>query len=99
MRSLECVISDLSFKTFREMDRIHACSKGAAFRAFKALGATLVEGQDFHCCDRRFDGEAFDALEASGRVYRGTVNGVLLAPSAQAAIGALLNSAGHSPGA
>ena len=99
MRSLECILSDPSFKTFREMDGVFACSKGAAFRAFKALGATLVEGQHFHCCDQRIDGEAFDALEASGRLYRGTVNGVLLAPAAQAAIAALLNSAGHSPGA
>ena len=99
MRSLKGLLSDPSFKTFRELDGVHAGSKGTAFRAFKALGATLVEGQDFHCCDRRIDGDAFDLLEASGRLYRGTVNGVLLAPSAQAAIAALLNCAGHSPGA
>lgn len=99
MRSLESLLSDPSFKTFRELDHRHACSKGMAFRAFKALGATLVEGQDFHCCDRRSDGDAFAVLEASGRLYRGTVNGVLLAPSAQAAIAARLDNAGHSPSA
>ncbi len=99
MTSLECLITDPSFMTFRELDHAHGCSKGAAFRAFKALGESLIEGQDFHCCDRRIDGEAFDLLEASGRLYRGTVNGVLLAPSAQAAIAAILNSDGHSPGA
>ena len=99
MASLEQLIADTSFMTFREVDARHGCSKGEAFRAFKALGARLIEGQDFHCCDRRVDGEAFDVLEASGRLYRGTVNGVLLAPSAQAEIAAHLAGAGHSPSA
>ena len=101
MDNLERHIADPSLLTFREIDRAHGRAKGEAFRAFKALAAQLVEGQDFHCCDRRVDGEAFDLLEASGRLYAGTVNGVLLAPSAQAAIAAQLQRtvAGHSPGA
>lgn len=99
MPSLEQLLADPHFKTFREMDSQHGRAKGDAFRAFKALSSQLVEGRDFHCCDRRVDGEAFDVLEASGRVYRGTVNGVLLAPRAQAAIAARFQAGGHSPAA
>lgn len=101
MDNLERHIADPSLLTFRELDRAHGRTKGEAFRAFKALASQLVEGRDFYCCDRRVDGEAFDLLEASGRLYAGTVNGVLLAPSAQAAIAAhlQLGVAGHSPSA
>lgn len=91
-------IDDPAYATFREMDSRHGRAKGDAFRAFKALGASLVEGRDFHCCDRRVDGERFDLLEASGRLYRGTVNGVLLGPAAQAAIAAMFEG-DHSPSA
>ncbi|MCC6709056.1 MAG: hypothetical protein IT492_15980 [Gammaproteobacteria bacterium] len=91
-------INDAELATFREMDRRHGRAKGDAFRAFKALAERLVEGRDFHCCDRREDGEAFDLLAASGRLYPGTVNGVLLTPAAQRAIAALFE-AGHSPSA
>lgn len=89
MTPLTDFIHDRQFATFREMDQRHGRAKGDAFRAFKALGASLAEGQDFHCCDRRVDGEAFDLLAASGRLYPGTVNGVLLGARAQAAIAAL----------
>ena len=99
MSALEQLIVDPSLMTFREMDRAHGRAKGEAFRAFKALGAVLVEGRDFHCCDSRQDGEAFNLLQASGRLYPGTVNGVLLAPPAQAAITARLQGSGHSPSA
>jgi len=99
MSTLEQLIADPSLLTFREMDQAHGRAKGAAFRAFKALGTMLREGHDFHCCDSRVDGEAFDLLQASGRLYPGTVNGVLLAPSAQTAIAAQLDAAGHSPSA
>ena len=101
MDNLERHIADPSLLTFRELDRAHGRAKGEAFRAFKAIAGQLVEGQDFYCCDRRVDGEAFDLLETSGRLYAGTVNGVLLAPSAQAAIAAQLQRTmgGHSPGA
>ncbi len=93
MSALKQFITDPAFMTFRELDRAQGRAKGEAFRAFKALAAALIEGQDFHCCDARVDGEEFDLLEASGRLYRGTINGVLLAPSAQAAIALRLNSA------
>ena len=91
MTSLTDFIHDPRFATFRELDARHGRAKGDAFRAFKALGTRLTEGQDFHCCDRRVDGEEFDLLEASGRLYPGTVNGVLLGPRAQSAIAALLS--------
>jgi hypothetical protein len=92
MPDLAQLIVDTRLLTFREMDQRHGRAKGDAFRAFKALAAQLVEGQDFHCCDSRLDGEEFDLLEASKRLYPGTVNGVLLAPSAQAAIAARLEN-------
>jgi len=88
MSELAQLIVDPTLLTFRELDRRHGRAKGDAFRAFKALGPTLIEGRDFYCCDSRIDGEEFDLLEASKRLYPGTVNGVLLAPSAQAAIAA-----------
>lgn len=99
MTALAQLITHPGFKTFRELDQLHGRAKGDAFRAFKALGAQLREGQDFHCCDRRVDGEEFDLLAASGRLYPGTVNGVLLAPSAQTAIAARFAAGDHSPSA
>ena len=93
MSVLAQLIIDPTLLTFRELDRAHGRAKGEAFRAFKALSAVLREGQDFHCCDSRIDGEEFDQLAASGRLYPGTVNGVLLAPSAQAAIVLRLDAA------
>lgn len=96
MSELARLIADPSLMTFREMDLAHGRAKGDAFRAFKALASSLFEGRDFHCCDLRIDAEEFDVLEASKRLYPGTINGVLLAPTAQAAIAARLNG-DHSP--
>ena len=90
VNTLARLIDDPGFKTFKELDLVHGLPKGSAFRAFKSLAGRLVEGQDFHCCDARVEGEAYDQLLASGRVYAGTVNGVLLGPAAQAAIALLL---------
>ena len=92
MPDLVALVHDPAHATFRELDLRHGAAKGSAFRAFKALGARLVEGRDFHCCDSRDDELLFEVLYASGRLYPGTVNGVLLAPAAQAAIAALLAS-------
>ena len=86
VNALGRLVDDPGFKTFKELDLAHGLPKGSAFRAFKCLADSLVEGRDFYCCDVRLEGDAYDQLSASGRVYAGTVNGVLLAPAAQAAI-------------
>ena len=92
MIELANIVHDPAYRTFRELDEAHGRARGTAFRAFKALGARLVEGRDFHCCDSRVDELLFQVLHDSGRLHPGTVNGVLLGPAAQAAIAALLSS-------
>lgn len=92
VNELVAIVHDPTHASFRELDERLGRPKGSAFRAFKALGATLVEGRDFHCCDSRVDELLFQVLYDSGRLYPGTVNGVLLGPGAQAAIAARLAS-------
>ncbi|MGE0862121.1 MAG: hypothetical protein AB7I01_07785 [Gammaproteobacteria bacterium] len=89
---LVAIVHDPAHASFRELDERLGRPKGSAFRAFKALGAALVEGRDFHCCDSRVDELLFQVLYDSGRLYPGTVNGVLLGADAQAAIAARLAS-------
>lgn len=86
----ERVVDDPALRTFRELDAEHGLAKGSAFKAFKALAAELVEGVDFHCCDRR--DTAADWQRLASRVYPGTSNAVLLGPRARAAIAALLQA-------
>jgi len=64
--------------TFREVDARHGCVKGTAFRAFKRLGGALVEGEHFHYLAADAYPETIARLKAEGRLYRGTVNAVVL---------------------
>jgi len=85
---LEQVIDDPGYRTFKELDAELGLVKGSAFKAFKAFDAALVEGVDFHCCDRRERPADWQRLAA--RVYPGTSNAVLLGARAQRAIAARL---------
>ena len=80
------LLENTSLRSFAELDRAAGLLKGSAFRAFKAVAAVLVEGQDFYCCDSRTDGQQFAEWMASGRFYRGTVNAVLLTVNGQAVV-------------
>ncbi|MDE2148922.1 MAG: hypothetical protein KGJ55_03605 [Gammaproteobacteria bacterium] len=62
-----------------ELDRAAGRPKGSAFRAFKALLPELRENRDFAVFDHRRADAA--RLHAAGRIYRSSVNPVLLAPA------------------
>ncbi len=65
-------------KTFRELDEATGQPKGAAFRAFKRLEPGLREGQDFLLLRPEHDDTRIDELRAQERIYRNSVNIVLL---------------------
>ena len=75
--------------SLREIDTAQGREKGAAFRAFKSLLPELAEGRDFVALDHRLHSTLAAALHAAGRVYRGTVNPVLLSPAAALVAAAL----------
>jgi hypothetical protein len=76
--------------SLREIDTAQGREKGAAFRAFKRMLPELAEGRDFVALDHRLHSSLAAALHAAGRVYRGTVNPVLLSPAAAALVTAAL---------
>lgn len=90
MRAPDEVIDDPHFASFREVDEALGLVKGSAFRAFKQLAGSWSEGVEFVCCDQREHPAAHATLVQRGRLHPGTVNAVLLAPPARAAIMALL---------
>ncbi len=67
-----------SLTSFKELDRLWAVPKGAAFRAFKQALPVLVEQRDYIRLDARQHHAEIDALRATGRIYAGSVNVVLL---------------------
>ena len=68
--------------SLRELDTELGLDKGASFRAFKRLLPQLVEERDFVVLDHQRHSAAAAALHAAGRLYRSSVNPVLLAPQA-----------------
>jgi hypothetical protein len=72
--------------SLREIDAAHGREKGTAFRAFKRLLPQLQEGRDFVVLDHRSEAVLAAKLHAAGRIYRGSVNPVLLAPAAAARV-------------
>ena len=67
--------------TLREIDERHGLSKGSAFRAFKRLLGTLRENVDFTLLPARSAGSEIERLRVAGRIYRSSVNVVVLAES------------------
>ena len=67
--------------TLKELDERMRRPKGSAFRAFKALARELDEGRDFRVLDPRQYSARIEALRSAGRIYRSSVNVVLLSPS------------------
>ena len=65
-------------KTFRELDEAAGQPKGSAFRAFKRLEPGLREGQDFQLLRPEHDDARIGELRTQQRIYRNSVNIVLL---------------------
>lgn len=80
--------------SMRDLDLAAGQPKGTAFRAFKALLGSLEEGRDFVVLDLQAAQALVAALIAQGRLYRGSVHPVLLAPAAAARVQAVLTAAG-----
>ena len=62
--------------SLRELDERLGQPKGAAFRAFRRAG--FAEGRDFRLLDSARDAAEIAALRAAERIYRSSVNVVLL---------------------
>ena len=72
------VLSTQPLFTFKEIDALHQCSKGTAFRAFKRLGEQLIEGEHYYYFSAQTHGAEIETLRRAGRLYAATVNAVLL---------------------
>jgi len=66
--------------SLREIDAGLGLDKGSAFRAFKRLLPQLLEGRDFVVLDHQHHGALAAKLHAAGRLYRSSLNPVLLRP-------------------
>jgi hypothetical protein len=64
--------------TFKEIDTLHRCSKGTAFRAFKRLNEQLIEGEHYYYFNAQTQGAEIERLRREKRLYAATVNAVLL---------------------
>ena len=67
--------------TLREIDEHLGRPKGSAFRAFKRLRHALRENVDFAVLPARTAKAEIERLRAEGRIYRSTINVVILAES------------------
>ena len=67
--------------TLREIDERLGLGKGNAFRAFKRQRHLLRENVDFTVLPARTAKAEIERLRAEGRIYRSTINVVILAES------------------
>ena len=67
--------------TLREIDECHGLPKGSAFRAFKRLRGSLREDVDFTLLPAQSARPEIERLRAAGRIYRSSVNVVVLTES------------------
>ena len=68
-------------RTLREIDVQLGQPKGSAFRAFKRQLETLEENVDFVVLSSRVDRADIERLRTTGRIYRSSVNVVILTAS------------------
>lgn len=71
-----------NWRTLREIDAAAGVPKGSAFRRFRALEERLEAGRDYRVLHHLDDREAITALRLAGRIYRSSVNVVLLGDTA-----------------
>ena len=76
--------------TLREIDERHGLPKGSAFRAFKRLRGALREDVDFTLLSAPSARSEIERLRRAGRIYRSSVNVVVLAESGVALVRAAL---------
>ncbi len=81
-----------SWSSLREIDEAARADKGSAFRSFKRLLPTLIEGRDFVLLDHRSKDGLGARWQAAGRLYRSSINPVLLSPQTAASVAAGLQS-------
>ena len=67
--------------TLREIDVRFGRPKGSAFRAFKRQRETLRENIDFIVLPARTAKEEIERLRAAGRIYRSSINVIVLTES------------------
>ena len=67
--------------TLREIDLRLGRSKGSAFRAFKRQRETLRENVDFTLLPADTARAEIERLRAAGRIYRSSINVVILTES------------------
>jgi hypothetical protein len=82
----------VSGHTFREVDEALQLPKGTAFRAFRKIESSLHEGTDFSLLRSDEDGDTIRSLRSSGRIYRASVNAVLVSDSVRQRIEQMLRS-------
>ncbi len=70
------------WSSLREIDQACGLPKGSAFRAFKRHLGDWTEGRDFIVLDHRTHDGISARWQAAGRLYRSSMNPVLLAPGA-----------------
>lgn len=66
------------FTSLKELDQTWRAPKGTGFRAFKHALPFLVANHDFIWLDAKRQHAEIENLRASGRIYAGSVNVVLL---------------------
>lgn len=74
------------FSSFREVDESQQQTKGWAFKRFKALESSLLEGDDYIWLEQQTHAMEIEALRQAGRIYQSTVNLVLLSPNGKSKV-------------
>ena len=85
--------------TLREIDERLGLRKGSAFRAFKRQRRSLSENVDFTVLPARTANTEIERLRAEGRIYRSSINVVILAESGFERVRAELDGDGSADGA
>jgi hypothetical protein len=73
--------------TLREIDERDGAPKGTAFRSFKRIEPGLAEGRDYRLLQAARDAAEIAALRKAERIYRASVNVVLLSPATAERVG------------
>jgi hypothetical protein len=73
---------DADWRTLREIDEQLGLSKGSAFRVFKRIKSSLIEGLDFQVLQHERDQQVIEDLRGQGRIYGSSINIVLLSAGA-----------------
>lgn len=82
--------------TLLDLDRAAGLPKGSAFRCFKRLIPTFIEGTDFIVLDHQRNAALASRLHASDRLYRSSIHPVLLAPASAARVRERLETISNS---